>query len=439
MCSWCRYKKCLTVGMKPELVNRSVPKKRSGQRFNAYEKILFNDSTNVSDTRHKDGFERCLQKPSQAVSHYMSGNQENVNLSWDFRFLTKTLRGILWIKDVDCPKVSKSLDHRVTHSSFIPCHSYQIQVDILLDVNDVKLAHSLFSLEMISPTNEALPLSLPTREGHLVFTRDSLAIFNVIITSITKQDSSIIIMDSLTEDHWTRLNEIVKFGRILNEFWTATHQLTSFVFKDEMDESGEKVKYSCILDITVAENMKTTSNAIESLQIFRELCLEDQIIVVKESLLLIDTLVFGHTYDEEVESFVYSALNGNLCMCIGKERLQKKSKGGYGKLLEKSYASYLENFYEFLRKDFFVISILSVLIVFQDKSGISCSEVFEKERRYYFEILDAYIKAKVISNEWPLDRDMIWSNFHEIFTFVSRHASIFKHYLADQDAEPESH
>ena len=118
-------------------------------------------------------------------------------------------------------------------------------------------------------------------------------------------------------------------------------------------------------------------------------------------------------------------------MCVHKDRLRIQSNKIFSKELAEFYDSFQDNFYAFLRKDYFVICILSVLCILQDKPGLSCSETFERERRFYYDILDSYIKGKVTRNEWPLDRDSIWIHIHWVSKELERHSFIYTKFLSE--------
>ena len=101
--------------------------------------------------------------------------------------------------------------------------------------------------------------------------------------------------------------------------------------------------------------------------------------------------------------------------------------------LDKFNNSFVDKFYGFLRKDYFVISILSLLCIVQDIPGLTCSARLNQERKIYCEVFAAYIKAKILSSDWILDQDDIWNHVHGIFSDLSRYISIFKQYQRESN------
>ena len=188
-------------------------------------------------------------------------------------------------------------------------------------------------------------------------------------------------------------------------------------------------KFQCELFMMMNNGIKLMTMATESLSFFADLSIEDQFIVLKESFCSLFCLHLIHTYDKEIESSVFSAVGGRLSFCIHRDILRRYSSAEYSEELSQFYESFQDNLYEFLRKDYFVICLLSILCILQDKPGLSCSERFDKESRMYFEILDSYIKAKTTTNEWPVDRDAIWTNIHWVLKELLRYSSIYTKFL----------
>ena len=348
-------------------------------------------------------------------------------------YLTKVISnksGILWIKlnrsAVKPPFLSKFC---VGDTLFEPWKIYKIVLEMSYEAEnslstnvDEYFVTTEFPdlLNLLTP--DLLTLCLETRDCEIIFQRDPHPIFNVTVSSSANDYTSIVIMESLTEEHWLRIQEIVSVSRILCRFLMVNHETY-----------GTGNKRSCLLFAKVGNACKIISRAIESLSFFRELCIEDQFIVLKESFCLVDCLHVAHTYDEELDSFVFSALDRNLSFCIRREGLQTYLTHDFAMELDEFNNSFVEKFYGFLRKDYFVICILSLLCIVQDKPGLTCSDLFDQERKIYCEIFDAYIKAKILSSEWTLDPDDIWTHVHSIFSDLSRYMSIFKQYQRESE------
>ena len=349
---------------------------------------------------------------------------------------------VLWVKELwSSPMPQELLKFQLVDTYYQACDSFKLALNISLDPESEADQQFLQSLMIPSCKNnqtltsafDSTSLYLQTTNGLVTFHREPSSIFNVHVSTISKEESSIVIMESLNDEHWTRFKDIISFARILHQFTSVDHQVTTSPYSlDQMIPDFNEPRYTCILYTTLDRGCDIISKAIESLSFFSNLSIEDQFIILKDSFFPINCLIFNHKYDDELESYVSTALNGKLSYCYHKDRL-KNSSSQYSEKLDQFYNSFLEKFLVFLRTDFLVNSILSILCVLQENSGLSCTEFLERERKYYCEILDAYIRAKVISNEWLSDVDVIWRNIHEIFYELSKYPLIIKQFVEEQE------
>ena len=350
---------------------------------------------------------------------------------------------VLWIKELWSSPVAKELlNFQVVDTCFQAGQSIKSTLNIFLDPEsdtDHQFLQSLMIPSLKKSQNlfwasDSTSLYLSSTNILVTFHREASSIFNVHVTSISKKESSIIIMESLNDDHWIRLKDLISFATIFHQFTHLDHEVTTNPYSsDQLFQNSNEPRYTCILYMSVDRGCDVVSRAIESLSFFSKLSIEDQFIILKDSFILICCLMYNHKYDNETESYVTTALNGKLSYCIHKDRLKLQSANEYAEKLDQFYNSFRDKFFEFLRTDFLLISILSILCVLQENPGLSCTDLLETERKYYCEILDAYIRAKVISNEWVLDVDVIWRNIHETFYQVSKYPTIFKQYAKEQE------
>ena len=326
---------------------------------------------------------------------------------------------IVWLTSPE----DSHLHYQVISVSGIPCQVYEIvaSLDISSEVIQTLLDQDLGLDSVVKVYNNLTFLNLETCDGHQLFYRDIQSISNVYVSIQSPECSSMMILENISDDHWTRLQEVALVSKFFRRIMLADYSL---------HKSHDSHKPLIFIGCTGRKSCKFISDGIESLSIFHNLCLEDQIIVLKESFSLVILLLMSHTYDEKQESFVFSALKGNLSFCICKNRFLSVS---YGTAMHEFYNSFLNFFYDFLRNDFFVTIVLCILCVLEDRPGLSCTNVFEIERQIYAEILDSYIKGKITSQEWLLNRDTIWHHIHQIKHYVSKYSSTRLQYERDQE------
>ena len=360
-------------------------------------------------------------------------NNRTVEMSSFLKGSDSLIRRLIWIKELCSSQVSSEfIGFQVKQIVLEPLQYYKMVIGIDLKskldscLPQEHLTTSFSDLSLLDSLDTS-SLCISTREGYVRFQCNSYPFFSLTVFTVSRCDFSSIVMESLTEYHWNRLKGLNYFFKILKKFSQVSHQITKVDCKAEEEKN---YKFMCELFMMMNNSIKIMTMATESLSFFPDLSIEDQLIVLKESFCSLHCLHLVHVYNEEIESYVYSAVGGRLSLCVHKDRLRIQSNKIFSKELAEFYDSFQDNFYAFLRKDYFVICILSVLCILQDKPGLSCSEIFEKEARFYFEILDSYIKAKITSNEWPLDRDFIWVHIQWVLKELVRHSFIYTKFLS---------
>lgn len=315
-------------------------------------------------------------------------------------------------------------NYQVINVTCVPCSCYQVTIQ-LEDKEDLRLIEHSEPCSQVVIYRDSLSLSLETRNGLQVFSRESQSLFNVYVSTQSSQESSIIIMESLTDDHWSRMKDIISASLLFEK-----------INRVDLDVDYSKDNFGkAIVSFTSARqpSMNYISEGMESLSFFRELCLEDQIIIMKETTFLVVLLVVSNSYEEESESFVAKTpLKDLISFCIHKNRFLSINNG---QRMHEFSTQFVDEFHDFLLKDTFVIMLLCILCILEDRPGLSCTETLDNERKLHLEILDQYIKAKVISEEWPLDRESIWKHIHHMRGEVEKYGSIRLRFIKEREAQ----
>ena len=517
-CTWCRYQKCLAVGMKPSMVEYDFLVRDSSSKktwkfstcLDPYKRRSYIKRTGTSDskrsgqgscktertvTRHnnvlnpldfvkqpalrpatltslkpvttgltdeaekiRDRKEECVYLKETCDANSKRLDETAIN-SWycnqvpnqvlhSFPMISCTPsvnKGILWVKELHSSTISPEfLKFQMIHSDFRACESFKISLEFSLDLEshaDIKFLQSISTsfkkqkfqrLAFLVP--DTASLYLETNNRRVIFHRDSSSIFNVHVSSVSENELSNIIMHSLTEDHWSRLQQVISFSKILYRYTCVEHDLKVIPYSPESLIQGHShlTRYTCLLHTSLDRECNIISKAIESLEFFPQLSIEDQFILLKDAFLPIGCLMFTHIYNEDIESYVFTALNGMLSFCSYKDRLRAYPKSQCSTDLNLLLNSILDQFLGFLREDYFVISILCIICILEEKPGLTSTDFLIYEGRLYSEILHAYINANVISYKWPCETDIIWQNIRQIFQKLARYQKLFIQFVKEE-------
>jgi hypothetical protein len=91
-----------------------------------------------------------------------------------------------------------------------------------------------------------------------------------------------------------------------------------------------------------------------------------------------------------------------------------------------SYLSLIEDFLTVLRKDPFVMTILCMLCLFKERSGVVSREEIRRERTLFTELLDKYIDCRIKSRDWDVNKESIWNNIHRAMSHISSLKSLYE-------------
>ena len=240
------------------------------------------------------------------------------------------------------------------------------------------------------------------------FNRDFKPIVNI---SSSYYSSSCSIFLALTEvitnDHWLRLKDVFGLMKLYPKLpW---FEFTTIICSSTNNPIN-------ILSLSTDVCCKSATQMVQSLHFYPLLCPEDQVNVLTECFESILFLLSAYHYDQIQEYFMLPALNAKFIFCSNRNKYWSE----YGNELHNFKCYFTDNFYDFLSRDIFVISILCILIVLEDRSEIFCRHFFDTERKLYLELLDFYIQSKVKNKEWPLDRERVWRNINFVLDVAPR-------------------
>lgn len=215
---------------------------------------------------------------------------------------------------------------------------------------------------------------------------------------------SIVALHDMTDSIWRRLSEVASATLLLKESHNARYSIpsgSSFISPD-----GQLLIKRVSITLSWETVVIPISKAYELIDSYRNLCPYERDILCKESIAEVWTLQLAGYFNRETECAIHYALKGQVMVC---EHISQYQKNENYQGVYESIRQLMDGFHDFLRRDSLLISILSLLSLFQERKGIiNSKEVVQYERQQYLLLLKKYIDSKVTSGEWPLSQDEIW-------------------------------
>ena len=318
--------------------------------------------------------------------------------------------------------IDSKLKYRVVDFYISPATHYFLTVDI-----QVEKTMSLGPLCLLSQLTKSdkdcdqafdqhsTHLTLKTIDQDVLFRCEtespSFDFFNVQVICQSKNSLQIMTLEGLTECHWNRLSQVVTASK----YWSSLMKI-EHIFS-ESDDHGS-VYQRLLISATTDYCTKQITMGIESLQAVQNLCLEDQLIVVKEGYFIVGFLLYINTFIREDNSFVLSSPVSRDLFAL--DIHLESHKTSYNNQVYDIHVKFLSEFPNFLTEDFIFMAIVSILCLFQDDSALSRNCNFQKERYLYEELLDRYINAKIASAQWNASSSNIWHNIDRVINFVKK-------------------
>ena len=307
--------------------------------------------------------------------------------------------------------IDSKLKYRVVHFDLSPGTHFFLTFDIQVE-NTVSLLSQLTARETLSDKHcnqLSTYLTLNTIAQDIVFRCEaeslSLDLFDVQVTCHSKKSLQIMTLEGLTKCHWDRLSQVVTASK----YWTSLLKIDS-VFS-ESDDDGS-VYERVFISATPDHCAEQVTMGIESLQAVQDLCVEDQLIVVKEGYFTVGLFLYMNTFIRKDNCFALSSYVSRDLFALDVHLESNKTK--YSNHLYETFVKFLSKLPNFLTEDFIFMAIVGILHLFQDDSALSSSCNFKKERCLFFELLDKYINAKIASGQWNTNNSSIWENIERI-------------------------
>jgi len=170
--------------------------------------------------------------------------------------------------------------------------------------------------------------------------------------------------------------------------------------------SEEGIEWRQLLLTACADDMaKPTTAGIEELDLFKDLPLEDQLILLKEGIVGVGYLLCMLRIDIEKYTVIMTAVDRKLHLCfnIHSWKMQPWNKEAFH-----TWDTLIASIPQFLMKDALLINLLCLIFFFSDKTGLSSSQAILTEKIIYTELLDKYINARIKGGDWDTTSDFVW-------------------------------
>jgi len=362
-CGWCRYKKCLEVGMRPNMIVFETKNKRKKMGI---ETIIKDNSDNLVESYPKS----TSSDDSLSTVSLLTTTSSPVN------YHIRSSSDYIWVNN----SPGSRLEFQSFQSSNIYWYFFTLTIQVpvnessgLIVGTELTIDSLLSNFDSMTLNNNKLSsqsLCLVTPKEMIVFMKSPsevmLDTFSVQV--ISNSSFKMLSMEGMTQVLWETLEQVVSSSaRIFQDVINVQHQIYEQQEPDEEEINGS-LKMKKVLLVTDFQNyLKQHTQLFEELTFFQSLGLEDQIILLKENIMAAMTVINLYTHDRETDSKTRIAFRNRLVF-----RVQWKFICPQEYDYQFFYEKLLEIMDDVIRLDPFVMSLLHIIIFYQDKPGLTC-------------------------------------------------------------------
>jgi len=388
-CGFCRFNKCLVVGMNISMVVSEAKKLKK----------------------------KLLDKPNEEEKKCDSSSYDNLANP----LVSKCDH--IWIKKTP----GSNLVFQSFKSSCYLLYQYKIEIEVLVNQSTGIIVGTDLTLDSILFKEKSNRKYNMNRTNSLLIKGiNEIIVFSRTQEPCNKPNHSFTVqvnfnscfktmrMEGMTESLWTCLQQAIGMSeRIFQELVAVQHYLVNQTpSTHDSHDTNLIVNKKLVLVMDLNLKKKIAVSMFEDSLFVQSLPLEDQIILFKE--MLSSSLIDLHTQERDTNSYSRTAVGNHL---LFQWRLHYfKGMKDY----EESFQILFDNTLDILRFDPFVITLLIIIYFFRNKPGLTFEIEIEAERLKYSKILDMYFKAKIKSGLWnSITYEEVWSNIHSIFKHIN--------------------
>ena len=387
-------------------------------------------TTNSSDHHHfSDNYQSCNSFSSGILSPTCKDVTTFFNNSSPYPqiFDEPIIHDWIWLKR---PNSDSRFQYKVLDIQGTPGYLIKVVIaipvmnDVICGTNNILFSELLKNKPKNDP-NAGLDLStckiavFQSLYDDQVFERSSGSddTFDVSVTNRRKNNSKPIVMKNVSKEGWNKLTQVISSSKF---FYSVISMFYSDVSGEDipLETFSSPIMKKLLISYDMESITRAVSQGVESLEAFRSLPLEDQIISLQEAIIEAAFLFATHSFDKSDKSFVLSCLHlENHIQVMLHESMLKMNP--VSRILDETYSQLLSAFYDIFREDAFVINVLCILSIFRERTGVSSSQIIRHERQAYFDLLEKYFIAKIDAGEWNTNLNDCWQHIFNRISDVS--------------------
>jgi len=328
----------------------------------------------------------------------------------------------LWLKTPP----GSSLKYKIVDMHGIPNYKYKIVIDIpIRDSDGLIIGTNSFLQDVLNKevdttvSNPSHQLVFESRHDYLILERNDQT--NQ-VTIISRKTNTRITMESLSEKEWDHLIELSSAAKLYSKMTKVHESFLADIFKNEL----EGITWKRIsMTLNWGTFSKIYNSVVETFTAYRSLPIEDHLILIKETLIGV-TYLFGlSTLEKQHKSMIFYGLEGNIHFCAHMNQCKISS---LSEPVDRCSLKIIEEFLDCLRLDPIVLHLMTCILLFNDRPGITCEDIIESERQVFKGILEKYIDAKIKAGHFIEDKQVLLENVDSIIKQCMELEKVFTQY-----------